>query len=145
FLYGNTEGTPLALLHNLKHNKVLHKRVVILTVVTQEVPHVRDSNRIQVEEMADGFYRLIASYGFMDEPNIPEVVASCKEHGLDISPQQVTYFLSRDIIIPTHHRQGRMLWRERLFRVMAQNAQSATAFFRLPANRVVELGMQVEI
>ena len=112
--------------------------------MTEEAPHVRESNRIQVEELTDGFYRVVAHYGFMDEPNIPEVLASCKEHGLDISPQQITYFLSRETIIPTR-RHGMMLWRERLFRVMAQNAQSATAFFRLPANRVVELGMQVEI
>src|SRR5437867_10680750 len=73
FLYGNTEGTPLALLHNLKHNKVLHKRIVILTVITEEVSHVRSSNRIEVEELTEGFYRVIAHYGFMDDPNIPEV------------------------------------------------------------------------
>jgi KUP system potassium uptake protein len=145
FLYGNTEGTPLAILHNLKHNKVLHKRIVIMTVKTEEVSHVRGSNRLQVEELTDGFYRVVAHYGFMDEPNIPEVLASCKDHGLEISPQQITYFLSRETIIPTPRHRGMMLWRERLFRVMAQNAQSATAFFRLPANRVVELGMQVEI
>jgi KUP system potassium uptake protein len=145
FLSGNTEGTPLALLHNLKHNRVLHKRVVILTVVTQEVPHVPDSNRIRIEKLSEGLYRLIGYYGFMDEPNIPDLVASCKDEGLDISPKQVTYFVSRETIIPTARHKGMMLWRERLFRVMAQNAQSATAFFGLPANRVVELGMQVEI
>jgi len=144
FLYGNSEGTPLALLHNLKHNKVLHKRIVILTVVTDEIPHVHYSRRIQVEQMADGFFRVVAHYGFMEDPNIPDLLASCKDCGLDVPPQQTTYFLSRETIIPTS-RPGMALWRERLFRVMAQNSQSATAFFRLPANRVVELGMQVEI
>ena len=144
FLYGNSEGTPLALLHNLKHNKVLHKRIVILTVVTDEVPHVHYTRRIQVDELFDGFFRVVAHYGFMEDPNIPELLASCKEYGLDVPPQQTTYFLSRETIIPTS-RPGMVLWRERLFRLMAQNAQSATAFFRLPANRVVELGMQVEI
>jgi KUP system potassium uptake protein len=144
FLYGNAEGTPLALLHNLKHNKVLHKRNVILTVMTDEVPHVRTAHRTQVELLTEGFYRVTAHYGFMDDPDIPEVLDSCREHGLDISPQQITYFLSRETIIPTN-RPGMVLWRERLFRLMAQNSQSATAFFHLPANRVVELGMQVEI
>jgi len=109
------------------------------------VAHVRSSNRIEVQELTDGFHRVIAHYGFMDEPDIPDVVASCKNHGLEISPQQITYFLSRETIIPSTRKRGMMLWRERLFRIMAQNAQSATAFFRLPANRVVELGMQVEI
>jgi len=144
FLYGNSEGTPLALLHNLKHNKVLHKRIVILTVVTDEAPHVSRSKRIQVDELADGFFRVVGRYGFMEDPDIPELLASCKEHALDIAPNHTTYFLSRETVIPTH-RPGMVLWRERLFRLMAQNSQSATAFFRLPANRVVELGMQVEI
>lgn len=144
FLYGNSEGTPLALLHNLKHNKVLHKRVVILTVITDEAPHVPRNNRIQVEELAESFYRVTGHYGFMEDPNIPELIAACKDHGLDIAPNHITYFLSRETVIPTPRR-GMVLWRERLFRVMAQNSQSATAFFRLPANRVVELGMQVEI
>jgi KUP system potassium uptake protein len=144
FLCGNAEGTPLALLHNLKHNKVLHKRIVMLTVVTDEVPHVHYSKRFRVENLADGFYRVVAHYGFMEDPNIPDLLDSCKEQGLDVPAHQATYFLSRETIIPTS-RPGLALWRERLFRVMAQNSQSATAFFRLPANRVVELGMQVEI
>lgn len=144
FLYGNAEGTPLALLHNLKHNKVLHKRVVILTVIMEETPHVSRSNRIKVDELDDGFYRVTGRYGFMEEPNIPELLASCKEHGLDVALNQITYFLSRETIIPSR-RPGMALWRDRLFRIMSQNSQSATAFFRLPANRVVELGMQVEI
>src|SRR2546428_4032173 len=94
FLYGNSEGTPLALLHNLKHNKVLHKRIVILTVVTDEIPHVHYTRRFQVEELVDGFFRVVAHYGFMEDPNIPELLASCKECGLDVPPQQTTYFLS---------------------------------------------------
>jgi KUP system potassium uptake protein len=144
FLYGNAEGTPLALLHNLKHNKVLHKRVVILTIITEEVPHVHLSTRLKIEVLSPEFFRVIGRYGFMEEPNIPELLAACKEQGLELSANQVTYFLSRETIIPTK-RPGMALWRERLFRLMAQNAQSATAYFRLPANRVVELGMQIEI
>jgi KUP system potassium uptake protein len=144
FLYGNSEGTPLALLHNLKHNKVLHKRVVILTVVTDEIPHVDQARRIQIEELIPEFFRVVAHYGFMEDPNIPDLLAACKELGLDLPPQQMTYFLSRETIIPKPGA-GMVLWRERLFRFMAQNSQSATAFFRLPPNRVVELGMQVEI
>jgi len=144
FLYGNAEGTPLALLHNLKHNKVLHKRIVILTILTEEVPHVHLSTRLTIEQLSEEFFRVTGRYGFMEEPNIPELLTACKGKGLDLPPNQVTYFLSRETIIPTK-RPGMVLWREWLFRVMAQNAQSATAYFRLPANRVVELGMQVEI
>jgi KUP system potassium uptake protein len=144
FLSGNAEGTPLALLHNLKHNKVLHKRVVVLTVTTDETPHVDHARRTEIQELMPEFFRVIAHYGFMEDPNVPDLIASCKERGLDLPSQQITYFLSRETIIPTK-RAGMMLWRERLFRFMAQNSQSATAFFRLPPNRVVELGMQVEI
>ena len=98
----NTPGrVPHALLHNLKHNKVLHKRIIILTVTAEEAAHVRSSNRIEVEKLTDGFYRVIAHYGFMGEPNIPEVLTSCKEHGLEIAPLQITYFLSRETIIPS--------------------------------------------
>src|ERR1043165_2218673 len=91
FLYGNSEGTPLALLHNLKHNKVLHQRIVILTVVTDEIPHVHYTRRIQVDELIDGFFRVVAHYGFMEDPNIPDLLASCKEYGLEVPENQTTY------------------------------------------------------
>jgi KUP system potassium uptake protein len=144
FLAGNAEGTPLALLHNLKHNKVLHKRVVIMTLATADAPHVDEEDSIKVEKLQDGFYRVRAFYGFMEEPNVPEVMEECSKLGLQFQYEDTTFFLSRETIIPSD-KPGMWLWRERLFAYMSRNAQPATAFFRLPANRVVELGMQIEI
>lgn len=144
FLSGNAEGTPLALLHNLKHNKILHERVILLTIETEDVSHVSRSERVKVEEQKDGFYRVTAHYGFMEDPNVPEVLALCTEKGLKLHETETTFFLSRQAIVPTKA-PGMALWREKLFSFMARNAQSPADFFRLPANRVVELGMHVEI
>ena len=143
FMSGNPGVTPIALLHNLKHNKVLHERVVVLTIVTEEIPHVDPSQRVKVEHLREGFYRITGSYGFMQDPSVPELLESCEAHGLKVKPQETTFFLSRETIIPTRA-PGMAIWRERLFAIMARNSQHATAFFRLPANRVVELGMQIE-
>jgi KUP system potassium uptake protein len=144
FLAGNSEGTPLALLHNLKHNKVLHKRVVLLTVTTADSPHVDPEERVEVETLREGFYRVRGFYGFMEEPNVPDLLAECARKGLTFEYEDTTFFLSRETIIPSS-RPGMWIWRERLFAYMSRNSQRATAFFRLPANRVVELGMQIEI
>ncbi|MDB6053553.1 MAG: potassium transporter Kup [Verrucomicrobiales bacterium] len=144
FLSGNADGTPLALLHNLKHNKVIHEKVVLLTIFTLDVPHVPASERVKVELLTDGFNRVSGYYGFMEEPNVPELLGQCEVLGLKLNPHTMTYFLSRETIIPTKEC-GMAMWREQLFAFMAGNAQRATAFFRLPANRVVELGMQVEM
>ena len=144
FLSGNSDGTPLALIHNLKHNKVLHERIVLLTVETQEVPHVSQKDRLSVEQLRPGVFRVRGRYGFMEEPSIPELLCNCESRGLNFVPEKTTFFLSRETIIPTKM-PGMALWRERLFAFMARNAQRATAYFKLPANRVVELGMQVEM
>jgi KUP system potassium uptake protein len=144
YLSGSSEGTPMALLHNLKHNKVLHERTVILTIVTDEIPHVEHANRVEVEDLKDGFYRVVGHYGFMEDPNVPDLMRNCGAHGLEFKEHETTFFLSRETIIATN-RPGMALWREHLFALMSRNAQRATAFFRLPPNRVVELGMQVEI
>lgn len=144
YLAGNSDGTPIALLHNLKHNKVLHKRIVFLTILMEEDPHVAAEDRIEVEKLDAGFWRVRGRYGFMEEPSVPEVLKLAASHGLEFRESETTYFVSRETIIPSR-RSGMALWRERLFSVMARNAQSATAFFRLPPDRVVELGMQVEI
>ena len=144
FLAGNPNGTPVALLHNLKHNKVLHKRVIVLTMVTDEVPHVEPAKRLEVTELTEGLYRIVGHFGFMEEPNVPKLLELCGERGIEYRPMETTFFLSRETIIasPKH---GMMIWREKLFAIMSRNAQSATAFFGLPANRVVELGIQVEM
>jgi KUP system potassium uptake protein len=145
FMAGNPAGTPLALLHNFKHNKVLHERVVLLTILTAEVPHVTGNERVRVEPLASGFYRVTGHCGFMDTPNVPRLLAACAERELSIPAAETTFFLSRETIIPVRRRRGMALWREKLFALLSRNAQSATAFFQLPANRVVELGMQVEM
>ena len=144
FMTANPEGTPIALLHNLKHNKVLHQRNVILTILTDEVPQVNPANRLEIEKLAAGFHRIIAHYGFMEEPNVPDLLASAPLDGDPFVLHKTTFFLSRETVVP--NKSGSMpRWRQWLFALMARNAQSAGSFYRIPANRVVELGMQVEI
>ncbi|HYE31318.1 MAG TPA: potassium transporter Kup [Methylomirabilota bacterium] len=144
FLSGRLEGAPLALLHNLKHNKVLHQRVIILTIQTQEQPHVPMNERATVEALEDGFYRVVGRYGFMDAADVPDLLRRCADQGLNFKENDTTFFLSRETIIASN-KPGMAIWREKLFSILSRNAQSATAYFKLPANRVVELGMQIEI
>ena len=144
FMSGNPQGTPIALLHNIKHNKVLHQCTVILSISADEASHVAPEERVTVEPLTAGFFRVVGRYGFMEEPRISEILEGCGARGLKCPPNSTTFFLSRETIIPTKA-PGMALWRERLFALMSRNAQSATTFFRLPANRVVELGMQVEL
>ena len=144
FMCSNPEATPPALLHNLKHNKVLHERVVFLAVVTAEVPHVPAHDRVTVEELGRGCYRIRLNYGFMEEPNVPEALAALKEKGMEFKPLETTYFLGRETLIPSR-RPGMAMWREHLFAMMNRNARTATSFFCLPPNRVVELGAQIEL
>ena len=144
YMHPVPEGVPRALLHNLKHNRVLHERVIFLTVLTEDVPFVAVDERVQVTFLAEGFWRVIARYGFMQEPNVPAVLAQAVERGLEFREEQTTYFLGRETIISAP-KPGMARWRERLFGVMMRNARPATAYFGLPPNRVVELGTQVEI
>jgi KUP system potassium uptake protein len=144
FLYGNHEATPPALLHNLKHNRVLHERVVFLSVETEEVPHVPPEERATVEDLEQGFYRITLSYGFMDEPDVPQALHALQPKGLEFKRLETTYFLGRETLIPSR-KPGMALWREHVFAVMHRNARPATSFFRLPPNRVVEMGAQIEL
>ena len=146
FLTGTAEGIPLALLHNLKHNKVIHERVVILTVSMEEIPVVPPSRRIEAKDLAPGFQRLILRFGFMEDTNIPKTLAHARSDqlGFFYEPMSISYFLSRETIIPSAI-PGMALWREHLFAWMARSATGAMEFFHLPSNRVVELGSQVEI
>jgi KUP system potassium uptake protein len=144
FMTANPEGTPIALLHNLKHNKVLHERNIILTILTDEVPQVNPHKRIEIEKLAAGFHRIIAHYGFMEEPNVPELLAGAPLEGEPVKLHKTTFFLSRETVVPNRSR-SMAGWRQWLFALMSRNAQSASSFYRIPANRVVELGMQVEI
>jgi KUP system potassium uptake protein len=144
FLYRNPEGTPTALLHNLKHNKVLHEKVVFMTVTTEETPHVPLAERFELSEIGAGIFRLKVHYGFMQDPNVPDVLSLVKHPELTFDPSQTTYFLGRETLIATG-RPGMAQWRERLFAMMSSNSRPATHFFGLPPNRVVELGAQVEL
>ena len=144
FMNGNASRTPPALLHNLEHNKVLHKRVLFLTVKTKLVPFVPVEERVETESLGNGFYRLKVYYGFMEDPDIPNVLARIQAPGLTYDRADTTYFLGRETIIAAK-RPGMAVWRERLFSVIAHNATSATAYFCLPPDRVVEMGEQIEI
>ena len=144
FMAGNPNGTPVALLHNLKHNKVLHARNILLTIVTDEIPHVPEAERVQVEQLPCGFQRVVGHYGFMEEPDVLKLLQTCELAGGPLEIAKTTFFLSRETVLDTG--KARMSrWRKWLFAVLARNAQTATSYFGLPANRVVELGMQVEI
>jgi KUP system potassium uptake protein len=144
FLSSNADATPLALLHNLKHNRVLHQSVIFLTIQTQDVPHVDKEERFELKKLREGFHRVVARYGFMEDPNVPEILERCRPLGLEFDVMSTTFFLSRETIIPTKN-PGMAIWREKLFAFLSRNAQRPTDFFRIPANRVVELGMQVEM
>ena len=144
FLSSTIEGIPPALLHNLKHNHILHERVAILTVATQGVPHVPPEQRRTVEPLGHGFYRIVLRYGFMDQVDIPAELAAEDRAGGPFRPMETSYFLSRQTLLPAT-RPGMAVWREKLFAWMVRNAESAMEFFKLPTNRVIELGSQVEI
>jgi KUP system potassium uptake protein len=143
FMTSDPANTPSALLHNLKHNKVLHQRVVILNVCYARVPYVRDEDRLEARELAPGFYRVILHSGFMDHIDIPQMLLACK-CGADFDLMDTTFFYSRENLIPTRG-SGMAVWREQLFAFMARSAASPMTYFNIPANRVVELGTQVEI
>jgi KUP system potassium uptake protein len=144
YMYGNADGTPPALLHNLMHNKVLHERVILLTVETEEIPTVADADRVGVEEMGHGLFRVMLRYGFTEDPDIPSGLALARKHGLAFKTMETSYFLGRETLIASKN-PGMAMWREQLFSVMSRNARSATSFFGLPPNRVVELGAQIEL
>ncbi|HEX8693875.1 MAG TPA: potassium transporter Kup [Longimicrobium sp.] len=144
FMYGAADGTPPALLHNLVHNKVLHERVVLLTVEVEEIPTVDDEERVRVTPLKHGFFRVVIRYGFTEDPDIPAALQLAKAKGLEFRPMETSYFLGRETLIPSR-KPGMAMWREHLFSVMSRNARPATSFFGLPPNRVVELGAQIEL
>lgn len=144
FMASSSTGVPSALLHNIKHNKVLHERVVILTVQIQDVPYVYSESRAELEDLGGGFYRLLLRYGFLEETDIPAALLAVDGCGTKFDMMHTSFFLSRQTLLPSS-KPGMAIWREKLFAWMLRNAASAMAFFRLPTNRVVELGSQVEI
>jgi KUP system potassium uptake protein len=144
FLTGNADYVPAALLHNLKHNKVLHERVLFVTVQNLDEPEVGHERRTEVTELAPGIHRVILRYGFMESPNIPRALEDLRDRGVAFEPMQASYFLGREVLVPSMVPKM-PVWRLWLFLVMARNAVSATEFFRIPSDRVVELGVRVAI
>jgi KUP system potassium uptake protein len=144
FMTSTMGVTPPLLMHHFKHNKVLHEKVVLLTIVTEGIPEVGKKDRVQVRSLGEGFYEVVAHYGFMQVPNVPEVLRRCGEHGLQIPVESVSYYLGRETLLTTG-KSGMPKWRKQLFAFLSRNARPANAFYRIPPNRVVELGAQVEL
>ena len=144
FMTSSANGVPHALLHNLKHNKVLHERVILLTVKIKDVPYVANDDRMEIKDYGSGFFRVIVRYGFMEEIDVPAALTALGSCGPQFKMMDTSFFLARQTLLPSS-RPGMALWRERLFAWMLRNAESAMEFFKLPTNRVVELGSQVEI
>jgi KUP system potassium uptake protein len=145
FLSGTPGATPHALLHSLKHYKVLHERNVFVTVAFEDVPSVPPAQRIEAVALADNVWRIVVHYGFVDEPDLPLALELCAPFGLQIEPLEASYFLSREKIVAAGESRGWASWRDRLFALVARNAGSVTDYFNIPPNRVVELGTRVEI
>jgi len=144
FMTGNPDYVPAALLHNLKHNKVLHEKVLFVTVTNEDVPEVPAEERSSFAELAAGIYRVTVRYGFMESPNLPRDLAALRGQGVPFDPMQTSYFLGRETLVRTQTPKM-PIWRLWLFLVMARNAVPATEFFRIPSDRVVELGVRVAI
>jgi KUP system potassium uptake protein len=144
FMTAQPRGTPPALAHNLRYNKVLHQHVITLMVTTQPVPHVPPDEQVSVRPLGQGVFDVAVRYGFMEDPNVPDALVRARDQNLPLDEGDVTYFLGRETLIVTNA-PGMAIWRERLFVLMARNAVRATAFFRLPPERVVELGVHVEL
>ena len=144
FMSSSPHGVPSALLHNIKHNKVLHERVIVMTVVIEDVPHVPEEKRFEFRDLGDGFFRMVLRYGFLEETDIPGALCRADMCGGKFEMMHTSFFLSRQTLIASK-KPGMALWREKLFAWMLRNAATAMEFFKLPTNRVVELGSQVEI
>lgn len=143
FMTSSPDGVPLVLLHHLKHNKVLHETVIVLSIQTHGIPEVPTEKRVTLQPLGQGFYRLVGLYGFMQSPNVPELLAVAVAQGVPAPPMDTSYYLGRERLVLSN-RAKMWRWRKKLFALMTRNARSATEFFRIPPNRVVELGAQIE-
>ena len=144
FMHRNPDAIPSSLLHSLKHYKALHEKVILLTVTSEEVAHVCDEERMTIEALGEGIHRIAARYGYMETIDVPALLSRAEHEGLSVPPMDTTYFLGRETLVVTKRPSGMMQWREKVFASMMRNAESAARFFRLPPNRVVELGAQIE-
>jgi KUP system potassium uptake protein len=139
----NPRGTPPVLLHHFKHNQVLHEQVVLLSIQSLHIPEVPDAERLVVKELGRGFYQVFARYGFMQQPNVPRLLGLSAAHGLKVDLARTSYYLGRETLLPTG-KNPMSRWRKALFAFISRNARPATAYFQLPPNRVVELGMHID-
>ncbi len=144
YLTANPDVIPMAMLHNIRHNKVLHSKVALFHFSVERVPRIRGSKKVEVTMLSDGFYKVIARYGFLEYPNIRQVIALANHLGLNFKPEAISFFMSREIIV-TGIKSEMVLWRKKLFALMARNALSATAYYNLPAGQVIEIGLLVQI
>jgi len=144
FLARTAVGIPRTFLHNLKHNKVVHEQVVLLSIINEEVPVVAPEERLETTALGLGFFRIFAHFGFSEDPNIPELLAQVNRPGLNLGLMRTTFFLGRESLVVSD-RPGMALWRKHLFAMMSRNAFDASKYFEIPPNRVIELGIQVEL
>ena len=144
FLTSDPDTAPVALMHNLKHNKVLHQKNIILTIHTAETPRVADDNRIRIEPVNDDFKKVIISYGFMESPNVPKALGLCRKQGLKFDIMATSFFLGRRSVVPSAQ-SGMPLWQDKLFIFLMKNAANPTDFYKIPPGRVVEMGTQVTV
>jgi KUP system potassium uptake protein len=144
FMTVSPTGTPPALLHHIKHNKVLHEKVILLSIKTSDIPSVPKKERVNIDNLGNGFYRIIADYGFMESPNVPEIMKLAGRKGLETDPAQTTYYMGRETLL-TEGTSKMATWRKALFAFMSRNASNPTIFFGIPPNRVIELGAQIEL
>ena len=144
FLTSDPDVAPVALMHNLKHNKVLHEKNIILTVRTAETPRVGEAERIRIENVSDDFRKLVLTYGFMESPNVPKALGLCRKHGLKFDIMATSFFLGRRSVVPSSQ-SGMPLWQDKIYIYLMRNAANPTDFFRIPPGRVVELGAQVTV
>ncbi len=144
YLTAQPDGVPYTLLYNLRHNQVLHERIIFLTAIMKEIPRVPPGERVGIERIAEGFYRITASYGFLEEPDVMEVLALCREKGLEVPVEATSFFVGRETLLSTD-RPGMPIWRERLFAVMSRNTPRVMMAWNLPVEQVIEIGAQIEL
>lgn len=144
FMTADPEGVPVGLVHNLQHNHVIHEKVLVMNVNSEERPYVLNEDRLEIKKLDQNFYHIRVHYGFMQTPNIPRIIEMCRFHGLDIHWDEITFFFGRETLIATD-RVGMAKWREKLFILLSRNSQTAMEFFKIPPNKVIELGIQVEL
>ena len=144
YMAGDPWGVPVPLLHNIKHNKVLHERIAILTIMTKEVPSISKLARVDIQEIIPNFYRILVYYGFMETPKMKHILEACRQKNIHFNVNETTFVLGRETILPSND-PSMSLWQESLFAFMSRNAQRPTAFFKIPPNQVIEVGIQIEV